>query len=185
VPVLWVATLVMTPSHVRTLEASDGEQATLVQSPAYLPALFSVRWALASYAAMLVVGAALLVWRLFGVGPGVLSGLLLAAEPFLVAHSQVFGPDAPMAGLMIVSVLAALVSTVARGTRWYLVGSGIAAGLACSAKVPAILLVGFVPLLILVSTLAGRRVPEDAGRVRRLSVPVRDILLVSYETPST
>ncbi len=178
VPALWVATLVMSPGQVRELEARDAEQATLVRSPSYLPVLISTRRALASYAAMLVVVTALLVWRLFGVGPGVLAGLLLAAEPFLVAHSQVFGPDMLMAELMAVSVLAALAYVDGRGGRAYLVGSGVAAGLALSAKAPAILLFGFVPLLGLAFTLAGAGPYQQAG-TRRGRVPafVRDMLL--------
>jgi 4-amino-4-deoxy-L-arabinose transferase-like glycosyltransferase len=178
VPVLWIAVLVLTPEQVRELEGRDDDLDRLEQSPAYLPALFSVRRALASYAAMLVVGAALLVWRLFGFGPGVLSGLLLAAEPFLVAHGQLFGPDVLMAGLMIMSVLAALIYLDGSGTRAYLVGSGIAAGLALSAKAPAILLFGFVPLLALALALWRARHCHEAVRTSSVTAAlVWDLLL--------
>jgi 4-amino-4-deoxy-L-arabinose transferase-like glycosyltransferase len=178
VPALWVATLVMSPGQVRELEGRDAEQATLVRSPSYLPVLISARRALASYATVLVVATALLVWRLFGVGPGVLAGLLLAAEPFLVAHSQVFGPDMLMAELMAVSVLAALVYVDGQSGRAYLVGSGIAAGLALSAKAPAILLFGFVPLLGLVFVLCGAGPYQQAGtRRRQMTVLLRDLLI--------
>lgn len=176
VPALWVAALVLAPAQVHELEARDAEQSVLVRSPSYLPALFSVRQALASYAAMLVVGTALLVWRLFGFGPGMLSGLLLAAEPFLVAHSQVLGPDMLMAGLMVVSVLAALVHFDGRDNRAFLVGSGIAAGLALSAKAPAILLFGFVPLLALSLTLWRARQRREGTSVAPAPL-VRDLLL--------
>ena len=40
-----------------------------------------------------VVGIALLSWRLFGAGVGLLAGVLLGLEPFFLAHSVVAHVD--------------------------------------------------------------------------------------------
>jgi 4-amino-4-deoxy-L-arabinose transferase-like glycosyltransferase len=169
VPIMWVAYLVVTPDQLAVLTRYDNDNSRLVKSSAYLPALFNVRRALAGYAATLTVVLAFLTWRLFGVGPGILAGLLLAAEPFLVAHGQLFSTDTMLALLMAISVLSAVVYFDGRGDRLYLLGSGLAAGLAFSTKAPAILLFGFVPLLGLLWTV--RRDQADRGRWEWRSIP--------------
>src|SRR4030095_16243212 len=88
---------------------------------------------------------------------------------FLVAHGQLFSTDTMLALLMAISVLSAVVYFDGRGDRLYLLGSGLAAGLAFSTKAPAILLFGFVPLLGLLWTV--RRDQADRGRWEWRSIP--------------
>jgi hypothetical protein len=76
-----------------------------------------------------------------------------------------------LALLLAASLLAALIFLEARGGWPFLLGSGLAAGLAVSTKAPGIFLFGFVPLLGLAWYLARRGRFEDAataGRPTRL-----------------
>jgi hypothetical protein len=109
VPLLWIASLVISPQQRAQIVRAGDDREKLEQSPAYLPALMVVRSTLAGYTAVLTLALAFLTWRLFGAGPGLLAGLLLAAEPFLVAHAQLFSTDSLLALLMAISVLAALI----------------------------------------------------------------------------
>jgi 4-amino-4-deoxy-L-arabinose transferase-like glycosyltransferase len=151
VPVLWLASLAIGPQRSAELAVLIGDLPALEKAPAYLPAIYDVRRALAVVSAGLTVLLALLAWRLFGTGPALLAGLLLAGEPFLVAHGYLFHTDPLLAQLMAVSVLAALLGFRAGGSWPALVGSGLAAGLALLTKAPAIFLFAFVPLLGLLS----------------------------------
>lgn len=172
VPVLWIAAMVIPAEHVARLEARDDDRTRLEKSPSYLPVLYRVRQALSGYAAALTVALAFLAARLFGPGPGILAGLLLAGEPFLVAHGQLFSTDSLLALLMAVAVLAALAYVDGRGDRFYLVVSGLAAGLAFSTKAPAILLFGLIPLIAVLWHVAGRR--SLAGRAGVRTGPAQD-----------
>ena len=59
----------------------------------------------------------LLTWRLVGPAPALLAGLLLANEPFLVAHGRLLHTDPLLALLMAVSILAGLGFFLGRGGR--------------------------------------------------------------------
>lgn len=152
VPVLWLTSLAIEPQRSAELAPLSGNLPVLEKMPSYLPAIFDSRRALAVATATLVAVLALLTWRLLGPGPALLTGLLLVAEPFLVAHDRLFHSDPLLAHLMAISVLTALVHFAGRGGRSYLLGSGLAAGLALLTKAPGILLFIFVPLLGLVWT---------------------------------
>lgn len=174
VPVLWLASLAIGPQRATELAVSAGSLPQLEKSPAYLGALFDARRALALVSALLTVVLAFLTWRLFGLGPGLLAGFLMASEPFLVAHGRLLHTDALLAQLMAASMLAALLSLSGkwglrhtqdeRGSgKWagWTILSGVLAGLALLTKAPGIFLLGFVPLLALfwhgrASRLAGR-----------------------------
>src|SRR5829696_8385678 len=58
------------------------------QVPGYMEGLAQARIGFAVLGAVAAAGSALLTMRLFGLGPAVLTGLSLAAEPFLVANQQ-------------------------------------------------------------------------------------------------
>jgi hypothetical protein len=178
VPIYWVAALAFGPERsaliARTNPAAMGQEE---KSPAYLAALVDARRAMALLAAGSTVVIAGLVWRLFGGGPGLLAGLLLAAEPFLVAHGALLHADPLLAHLMVISVLMALLYR--RAGRWPdLLGSGLAAGLALSSKAPGILLFAFVPPILAAGALPTlwtavrtRRRP-GGGAARRLLAPL-------------
>ncbi len=90
---------------------------------------------------------ALLAWRLLGPGPGALAGLLMAFDPFLIAHSQIVHLDALGAGLMTASMLAGVVYWWDGGGRAYLVLCGVTAGLGVLTKAPSLFLAAFLPIL--------------------------------------
>ena len=157
VPVLWLASLSIGRERTAELAPLLGNLPALEKAPAYLPAVYETRRSLAVTSAALTALLGFLAWRLFGAGPGLLAGLLLACEPFLVAHGRLFHSDPLVAQLMAGSVLAALVAfrglEQERGAGWaYLVVSGLLAGLAFLTKVPAVFLFGFVPLVGVVWT---------------------------------
>lgn len=164
VPLLWLGTLAVGPERATNLATLRDREQT-AKDPAFLGSLRDARTAMALVSAAFTVGLALLTWRLFGSGPGLLAGLLLAAEPFLVAHGRLFQPDPLLAQLMAVSVLAALIAFARPGVSPYLLVSGVATGLACLTKLPAAFLIGFIPLLGLLTT-RGRAGALDRGMAR-------------------
>jgi hypothetical protein len=118
--------------------------------------------------ALLVVVAALLTWRLWGALCGALAGLLLALEPFLVAHGRILRTDALLAELMLVAVLAALAFWSRRAGGWALAVCTAATALALLTKTPALALLGAIPAAALAGVLqrAGRSSP-DTGAMNR------------------
>src|SRR5262249_12820530 len=88
------------------------------QVPGYMEGLAQARIGFAVLGALLVAGSALLVAHLFGVGAGVLAGLGLAAEPFLVANQQLVHVDGPLTGFVTLACLLALVRWTADGGTW-------------------------------------------------------------------
>jgi 4-amino-4-deoxy-L-arabinose transferase-like glycosyltransferase len=147
VPVLWLAYQAIGSQRIAALNAADVNDTQFEKSPAYLGAVVDVRLVLAFHTAALAVAITWLCWRLFGARTAILAGLLLACEPFLVAHGQLFETDAMLAALMMLSVLSGLVYCEGRGGWAFWLGSGLLAGLAFSTKAPAILLFGFIPLV--------------------------------------
>jgi hypothetical protein len=168
VPVLWLATLSIGPERSAELARQAANPARLVNVPSFVGAIFDARRALGWTSAALTVMLTFLVWRLLGPGPALLAGLLLVGEPFLVAHGRLFHADPLLGHLMAVAVAAALVFFLGRGGRAYLVGSGVAAGLALLTKAPGIFLFGFIPLLGLISSAWGGR-GLGWRRLRRLA----------------
>jgi 4-amino-4-deoxy-L-arabinose transferase-like glycosyltransferase len=92
-----------------------------------------------------VLVAYLLGRRLFGTRVGFLSAALLAVFPAAVQHSQYNKPDPVIAMMTAISVLVTLVY-LERGGNGYALASGIAVGLAASAKYNGILVV--VPFVV-------------------------------------
>jgi 4-amino-4-deoxy-L-arabinose transferase-like glycosyltransferase len=119
------------------------------QVPGYLDGLAQARIGFAILGAVAAAGSTLLVWRLFGAGVAVLTGIAQAAEPFLVANQQLVHVDGPLVAFTTLAVLAALVRWTADGGVGTLLLAGAATGLALLSKTPAILLLIFVPLVAL------------------------------------
>ncbi len=84
-----------------------------------------------------VVGVYLLVRRLFGDKIALLSAIIMALDPFYLAHSRFVHMDALGASFMTLSFLSFLVYLWG-GRSWpYVVFSGIGAGLACLTRSPS------------------------------------------------
>jgi Dolichyl-phosphate-mannose-protein mannosyltransferase len=116
----------------------------------------------------------LLLRRLLPTRVALLAALLWAADPFLVAHSQLLHVDALLTSFITLTLLAALLAfgldAAAGPVRWPpLIASAVAGGLALLTKSPAIVLPPMVGLIALVAGWRqdkGRRA-EDEGRARQ------------------
>jgi hypothetical protein len=124
--------------------------------PGYFDTLVQARHLLTPIHAGLVVVAALLAWRLWGPMAGLLTGLLLALEPFMVAHGRILRTDVLLAELLLVAVLAALAFWSGRAGAWALALCTIATSLALLTKTPALALLGAVPAAALAGVLQRR-----------------------------
>ena len=89
----------------------------------------------------------LLARKLFGSPVAWLGAGLLALDPFYISHSRVVTPDGLLASFMTLSILSFIVYLVRKRSRYYVVFSGFAAGLALLTKAPAVLLVPMVGVL--------------------------------------
>lgn len=89
----------------------------------------------------------LAVTRLLGMLPALLGCLLVALDPFHLALSRLLHVDALMTGFVFLSLLLILNYLFSGNSRWYLVGSAVAAGLAWLTKTPALILLPFVGVL--------------------------------------
>jgi len=128
----------------------------LEKAPDYLETLHLARRSFAVLTSLAVAGIALLSWRLFGAGVGLIAGVLLALEPFFLAHSVVAHVDSNVTVWMTIGLLSALIYFWAGGAFGFLVLSGLTAGLAFLSKAPSAFLPLFIPLVAL-SALAARR----------------------------
>jgi hypothetical protein len=118
-----------------------------------------------------------LVWRLFGDWRVALAaGLLLALDPFHAAFSRVIHHDALSTTFMTLSLLTALIYWAQRGSRGWLVASGVLAGFAFLSKSPSLFLIPFIAIIGLWSLL-NRRTRGDVLTWRHVALTVGDGLL--------
>ena len=100
---------------------------------------------------LVVVASYGLLRKLFGGQIALLAGLLIALDPYFLAHSRRVHLDAILAGTMFLSALALLVYVTgpqAPSRRRYLLLSGVLAGLAWLTKLPALYLIPFTLLAL-------------------------------------
>ena len=155
---LWVDVLGMgfgRAAQLAGLVEYDGNVPTrraIANAPDFLSALAAARWAHAVANAILVSLVGLLAAGLFGRAVGLIAGLLLALDPFLIAHAQVIRMDSLQALLLCVALLAGLTRVLRAAPRHFLVLSGAAFGLALLSKsstivaLPVLLLLGLVEI---------------------------------------
>jgi 4-amino-4-deoxy-L-arabinose transferase-like glycosyltransferase len=128
-----------------------GFQAFLEQSifPGYPNADFLVaeRLPFALVTSISVVLVYFLVRKLFGNPTAWLGAGLLALDPFYISHSRVVTPDGLLASFMTLSILSFIVYLVCERSRYYVIFSGFAAGLALLTKISSLLLVPIVGVL--------------------------------------
>ncbi|GAB4164474.1 MAG: hypothetical protein Fur005_24810 [Roseiflexaceae bacterium] len=113
-----------------------------------------LRLPLAIANALMVLIGFLFLTRLFSLPEAALAALFWALSPFLIAHSRLLHLDALVTSFITLCLLAVLVAL--RGPwlnyRW-LIGAGIAAGLAFLTKAPSLILLPVVGLLLLLAGL--------------------------------
>ncbi|MFN8521708.1 MAG: glycosyltransferase family 39 protein [Chloroflexota bacterium] len=147
---MWLSLIGMGPDRALALApyvTPDG----LEKAPAYLETLRLARRPFTVMTSVGVVIITLLTWRMLGRGPAFATGLLLALDPFFLAHSVVAHVDSNITVWLTVSVLSAVIYFWRGGGRWFLVASGAAAGLAFLSKAPSAILPLFVPVVALSS----------------------------------
>jgi hypothetical protein len=131
----------------RFADPVTGNPRLVTAVPGFFDGLVDARRAFAIATAGMVVGLSVLAWRLFGRGPALLAGLLLALDPFFLAHSQLVHLDALLSGCMSLAVLCGLIRWGGAGAPGWVVLGGVFSGLALLAKLPAVFLGLGVPLL--------------------------------------
>lgn len=147
------------------------------QVPGYMDGLAQARVGFAVLGALGAAASALLVFRLFGAGPAVMTGLALAAEPFLVANQQLVHVDGPLMTFTVLAALAALVRFTAGGGLGFLLLAGVSTGLGLLSKTPALFLLGYVPLVAVGSAALTFPLSRARFTVSALLPVVLDLLL--------
>lgn len=117
---------------------------------------------------VLVLAAAFLqAVSLIGLWPAAAGFLLIALDPFHIAHSRILHQDG-MASSFVLLALLAFLNFLYRGERWtHLAFSGAAAGLAWLTKSPMLFLIPFMGLLLLIELEKKRR---EVGRLDKASL---------------
>jgi 4-amino-4-deoxy-L-arabinose transferase-like glycosyltransferase len=109
--------------------------------------LAAIRFPTALLTSAFVVALYFLVGKLFGRKVAFLSAVLVALDPFYLAHSRLLHHDALVATFMTLSLLSFLVYLSQTRASVYLVLSGLSAGLAFLSKATSLFLVPFMGLL--------------------------------------
>lgn len=170
VTTMWTVLVGIGPERARRFSYLEGRD-DATRRDGYFEALIAARRPFAVAGALGVAAVALLGWRLLGPGPGLVGGLLLAFEPFLVAHARVAHLDSGLTTYMAISTLSALVFWWRGGSWPYLALSGLTMGLAFLTKAPSVYLAAYVPLQVGLRWLtSGRRAGELPRLVVQLAV---------------
>jgi 4-amino-4-deoxy-L-arabinose transferase-like glycosyltransferase len=109
--------------------------------------LVAIRFPTVLLTSAFVVVLYLLVGKLIGRRVALLSAVLVALDPFYLAHSRLLHHDALVTTFMTLSLLSFLVYVSQTRASGYLVLSGLGAGLAFLSKATSLFLVPFVGLL--------------------------------------
>lgn len=104
-----------------------------------------------------IVSIVYLLSQLFNDKVAIISGILLALDPWYLAHSRVLHHDALMATFMTLAALSLLLYIKKRDSQWLLIISGVCAGLALLSKVLSAFLVIWLVILFGVSALVQKR----------------------------
>ena len=121
----------------------------------------AARAAIGWLSAGLIALAAWILVPMIGVGAALIAGLLMALDPYVLAHSRVIHLDAVLALLITCSALAAISafnqsasSSSASGRRFALIAfSGVLGGLAVLEKSPGVFAAGFAGLCIVICSI--------------------------------
>jgi hypothetical protein len=114
---------------------------------------------------VLVLAAAFLcAIPLFGLWLAVIGFLLIAFDPFHIAHSRLLHQDGIASSLVLLSLLAFLTYLYRGGRKRFLIVSGIAAGFAWLTKSPMLFLIPFMGLVVIIELAIRQR---SSGRLER------------------
>ena len=155
VTTMWLAIAGVGP-EISRLAGVTVQDHPVTREPGFMELLIRARYAFILVNSALVVAIVALGWRLLGAGPALLGGVLMALDPFLVAHGQVVHVDALATGFMTVAILAAGVYWWANGRPRYLVLCGVASGLAVLTKAPSLVLGLLIPVVVLAAPFLDR-----------------------------
>ena len=114
--------------------------------------------------ALCVVVIYLLMRRLFSQFPALLAAVLLALDPFYLAHSRVIHHDALATSFSLIALIAFLGYVWRHQSYLWLILSGVSAGLAFLSKGSALFLIGFMGLVLLWAMWADIRRQPHAWR---------------------
>lgn len=156
VTTMWIARLSTGP-EVSRLAGVTRQDHPVTREPGFMDLLIRARRGMIVANALVLVGIVALMWRLAGIWPALLGGIILALDPFVVAHTQVVHLDGLSAGLMTVAMLAAGIYWWAGGQPGYLVLCGVASGLAVLTKAPSLVLGLLVPIVALAAPFLDRQ----------------------------
>ncbi|HXV42709.1 MAG TPA: glycosyltransferase family 39 protein, partial [Anaerolineae bacterium] len=102
------------------------------------------------------------VWRLFGRRVALISGILIALDPFYLSDSRVNRAEAVITGLMTLSMLALIFYQ--RQPRWrYIIISGVLAGLSFLTKIQAL---AMLPAVFFIGLLIVKRMKAEGERTK-------------------
>jgi 4-amino-4-deoxy-L-arabinose transferase-like glycosyltransferase len=155
VTTMWIARLGIGPEAAR-LTGNTIVDGPVTLLPGFMDLLVEARRAMILVNSALMVTCVALGWRMLGLGPALVGGLLLALEPFMIAHSQVVHVDALSAGFIAVAVLAGGVFWWMGGGLGYLALCGVASGLAVLTKAPSVIVGLLIPIVALTAPLVDR-----------------------------
>lgn len=122
-----------------------------------IPLLFYMRMATVSVTSCGIVGVYFLLKRLFTTQIALIAALMLALDPWYLAHSRVLHHDAFMSTFMLLSALTLLSHLWHKPVAWLLLSSGVFAGLALLSKALALFLLPWTVALFIFALLRGSR----------------------------
>ncbi|MFN8522735.1 MAG: hypothetical protein U0821_06455 [Chloroflexota bacterium] len=145
---MWVETLWVGPRRLALLAGSrsDVSRREVSGHPEFLGILSEARRGVGITTALLIGAVCATAIRLMGPSPGVLGGLMLALDPFLLGHSRVVHIDALLALCMTLAGLLALLGLRSGGGHSAMVAAGAATASALLCKAPSLLLIAWVPV---------------------------------------
>jgi 4-amino-4-deoxy-L-arabinose transferase-like glycosyltransferase len=144
--------------------------------------LATAAWWAVIVTSLTVVASFWLMIPLLGRAGAALAGLLLALDPFYLAHSRIVHVDGLLASFMLLATLSLLVYLKHPQRRGYLVLSGFMAGLALLTKTPALFLIPLVALALGVQWLLRRLGREAWGRLGQVAGAFGLWMLVTWIT---
>ncbi|TEU12805.1 MAG: phospholipid carrier-dependent glycosyltransferase [Anaerolineales bacterium] len=157
---MWVAGLGLIAKYLTRSWAPSGGAASFwafLQSvplhPIDVNFLFALRLPIALITSCTVVGAYLLVKEMFDRKVAVLSAIVIALDPFYMAHSRLILLDALVTSFMLLSILGFITYLKGRRSLGCVIFSGIAGGLAFLTKSPSLFLAPFMLFLALATNL--------------------------------